>query len=126
MSAGVISRIKILARLNIAERRLPQDGRIALPVEGRMVDFRVSTVPTLYGESVVLRVLDRQDLRLEFPLLGFSAEAAGLLSELIKCPNGIVLVSGPTGSGKTTTLYAALCELRRQHRKILTIEDPVE
>jgi general secretion pathway protein E len=126
MSAGVISRIKILARLNIAERRLPQDGRIALPVEGRMVDFRVSTVPTLYGESVVLRVLDRQDLRLEFPLLGFSAEAASFLCELVKCPNGIVLVSGPTGSGKTTTLYAALCEVRRQHRKILTIEDPVE
>jgi general secretion pathway protein E len=126
MSAGVISRIKILARLNIAERRLPQDGRIALPVEGRMVDFRVSTVPTLYGESVVLRVLDRQDLKLEFPLLGFSTEAAAVLCELIECPNGIVLVSGPTGSGKTTTLYAALCELRQQHRKILTIEDPVE
>jgi general secretion pathway protein E len=126
MHAGVTSRIKILARLNIAERRLPQDGRIALAIRGREIDFRVSTVPTLHGESVVLRVLDRKELQLDLPSLGFGAEAAALLSKMINQPNGIVLVSGPTGSGKTTTLYAAICELRRKQRKILTIEDPVE
>jgi len=126
LHAGVTSRIKILARLNIAERRLPQDGRIALPIRGREIDFRVSTVPTLHGESVVLRVLDRKELQLEFASLGFGPMAAALLTRMINQPNGIVLVSGPTGSGKTTTLYAAICELRRKQRKILTIEDPVE
>jgi general secretion pathway protein E len=126
LHAGVTSRIKVLARLNIAERRLPQDGRIALPVRGREIDFRVSTVPTLHGESVVLRVLDRQGVQLDFNSLGFDAQAAAQLSAAINQPNGIVLVSGPTGSGKTTTLYAAICELRGKQRKILTIEDPVE
>jgi general secretion pathway protein E len=126
LHAGVTSRIKILAKLNIAERRLPQDGRISLAVRGREVDFRVSTVPSLHGESVVLRVLDRQELRLDFASLGFDPDAAASLSRSIHQPNGIVLVAGPTGSGKTTTLYAAICELRSKQRKILTIEDPVE
>jgi general secretion pathway protein E len=126
LHAGVTSRIKILAKLNIAERRLPQDGRIALAVRGRDVDFRVSTVPSLHGESVVLRILDRQELRLDFASLGYDADAVASLSRSIHQPNGIVLVSGPTGSGKTTTLYAAICELRSKQRKILTIEDPVE
>ena len=126
LHAGVTSRIKILAKLNIAERRLPQDGRISLAVRGREVDFRVSTVPTLSGESVVLRILDRQELKLDMSSLGFDPDAATSLLRAIHQPNGIVLVAGPTGSGKTTTLYAAVCELRSKQRKILTIEDPVE
>jgi len=126
LQAGVISRIKIMARLNIAERRLPQDGRVSLAVRGREIDFRVSTVPTIHGESVVLRVLDRNEAHLDVHSLGFDEEAANLLSQLIAQPNGIVLVSGPTGSGKTTTLYAALQKMRGKERKILTIEDPVE
>jgi general secretion pathway protein E len=126
LHAGVVSRIKILARLNIAERRLPQDGRLCLPVKGREVDFRVSTVPTLHGESVVLRVLDRSDVKLDMASLGFNGSTIDILLAAINQPNGIVLVSGPTGSGKTTTLYAAVQELRTAQRKILTIEDPVE
>lgn len=126
LHAGVTSRIKILARLNIAERRLPQDGRITLAVRGREIDFRVSTVPTLNGESVVLRILDRQELKLDLPSLGFDPEAAATLLRAVRHPNGIVMVAGPTGSGKTTTLYACICELRLKQRKILTIEDPVE
>jgi general secretion pathway protein E len=124
--AGVISRIKIMARLNIAEQRLPQDGRIKVPVRGNEIDLRVSTVPTLYGESVVLRILDRQDVKLDFSALGFSPAAAGKIREMINRPNGIFLVTGPTGSGKTTTLYAALSELNRGESKLFTVEDPVE
>jgi general secretion pathway protein E len=106
--AGVISRIKIMARPNIAEQRLPQDGRIKVPVRGNEIDLRVSTVPTLYGESVVLRILDRHDVKLDFSELGFSIDSIRRIREMINQPNGIVLVTGPTGSGKTTTLYAAL------------------
>jgi general secretion pathway protein E len=123
---ALISRIKILARLNIAEQRLPQDGRIRLAVRGREVDFRVSTSPTLYGESVVLRILDRKDLALDFSSLGFAPDACAALERLIETPHGIVLVTGPTGSGKTTTLYAALSLLNREDLKVFTVEDPIE
>jgi general secretion pathway protein E len=126
VQAGILSRIKIMARLNIAEQRLPQDGRIKVPVRGKEIDLRVSTVPTLYGESVVLRILDRQEVRLDFAALGFSEHAIGGIRRLINQPNGIVLVTGPTGSGKTTTLYAALSELNRGDSKLFTVEDPVE
>ncbi|WP_438816452.1 GspE/PulE family protein [Taklimakanibacter lacteus] len=126
MQAGVISRIKVMARLNIAEQRLPQDGRIKIPVKGDEIDLRVSTVPTLYGESVVLRILNRENVALDFASLGFSAEAIARLSRLIGQPNGILLVTGPTGSGKTTTLYAALRLLNRSEAKVFTVEDPIE
>jgi general secretion pathway protein E len=125
-SAGLISRTKILARLNIAEQRLPQDGRMRLAVRGREIDFRVSTTPIVNGESVALRVLDRHELPLDFASLGFTAEAADQLQRLTSLPNGIVLVTGPTGSGKTTTLYAALKLLNRTASKLFTVEDPVE
>jgi general secretion pathway protein E len=126
LQPGVISRIKIMARLNIAEHRLPQDGRIRVPIRGNDIDLRVSTVPTLYGESLVMRILDREDVRLDFASLGFSDSAIAALRKVIHQPNGIVLVTGPTGSGKTTTLYAALAELNRGTSKIFTVEDPVE
>ena len=124
--AGIISRIKVMARLNIAEQRLPQDGRIKVPVRGKEIDLRVSAVPTLYGESVVLRILDRQEVKLDFSALGFSDAAILRIRQMINQPNGIVLVTGPTGSGKTTTLYAALSELNRGSSKLFTVEDPVE
>ena len=123
---GLVSRVKILAHLNIAEQRLPQDGRIRLPVRGRDIDFRVSTVPALHGESVVLRILDRQELPLNFAALGFPETAAERLVRMIDAHNGIVLVTGPTGSGKTTTLYAALQLLNRPDVKLFTVEDPIE
>jgi len=123
---AVISRIKIMAKLNIAERRLPQDGRIQLRVQGKTIDLRVSTVPTLHGESVVLRILDKGHVELDLGQLGFSDGAHERLNTLLSLPHGIVLVTGPTGSGKTTTLYAALQKLNRPDKKILTVEDPVE
>jgi general secretion pathway protein E len=121
-----VSRIKVMAGLNIAERRLPQDGRIRVGVHGKDIDFRVATSPTIHGESVVLRILDRQDVQLDFDALGFDAGLIHTLREAIARPFGIVLATGPTGSGKTTTLYAALKELNVTERKILTVEDPVE
>jgi len=124
--AAVVSRIKVMANLNIAERRLPQDGRIKLRVEGREVDMRISTVPTLHGESVVLRLLDRGDVTLDFAALGFEGNTLKRFEQLLARPHGIVLVTGPTGSGKTTTLYAALSVLNTPDKKILTVEDPVE
>ena len=124
--AAVTSRIKIMAHLNIAERRLPQDGRIRTIVRGKDVDLRVSTMPTLHGESVVLRILDRSGVVLEFPALGFHGATHKAFARILDQPNGIVLVTGPTGSGKTTTLYAALNALNNSERKIFTIEDPVE
>jgi general secretion pathway protein E len=124
--AAVASRIKIMARLNIAERRLPQDGRIRLAVRGRDIDLRVSTMPTLYGESVVLRILDRAALRLDLGMLGLGDDLLAGFRSLLQAPNGIVLVTGPTGSGKTTTLYAGLNALDRTEHKVLTVEDPVE
>lgn len=126
LGASVISRIKVMAGLNIAERRVPQDGRIRLTVRGKEIDFRVATSPTLHGESVVLRILDRDDIALDFDVLGFDADLQKLLREAIARPHGIVLVTGPTGSGKTTTLYAALKEINQPDKKILTVEDPVE
>jgi general secretion pathway protein E len=126
MTAAVISRIKIMSKLNIAERRLPQDGRIMLKLRGKEIDFRISTVPTLHGESVVMRLLDKKGVPLDFAPLGFLPEQEKQLKEILHMPNGIVLVTGPTGSGKTTTLYAALNHLNSTERKILTVEDPVE
>jgi general secretion pathway protein E len=126
LSSAVISRIKIMAKLNIAERRLAQDGRIGMAVRGKDIDLRVATVPTIYGESVVLRILDRGHLELDFATLGFEEEVAAPIRDMLSRPYGIFLVTGPTGSGKTTTLYTALLELNTVDRKILTIEDPIE
>jgi type IV pilus assembly protein PilB len=126
LALPVISRIKVMSNLNIAERRLPQDGRIQLNLAGRQVDLRVSTLPTQFGESVVLRVLDRSVVNLELESLGMPAEIMSRLSELIAIPNGIVIVTGPTGSGKTTTLYSCLKRINRVEVKLLTAEDPVE
>jgi general secretion pathway protein E len=125
-TAAVISRVKIMAKLNIAERRLPQDGRIKLRVQGKELDLRVSTVPTLYGESVVMRLLDRGSVVLDFDALGFEDQALARFLDVLLLPHGIILVTGPTGSGKTTTLYTALDKLNTPERKIITVEDPVE
>ena len=126
LTAAITSRIKIMARLDIAERRLPQDGRIKLAVRGQEVDFRVSTVPALYGETVVLRVLDRNAVAFDYARLGLPPRVVEGLSAALDLPNGIVLVTGPTGSGKTTTLYTGLLALNSIARKIITIEDPIE
>ena len=125
-TAAVISRIKIMANLNIAERRLAQDGRFKVRVRGKEIDLRISTVPTMYGESVVMRLLHRDDVALNFSALGFSPELEGKILDILAQPHGILLVTGPTGSGKSTTLYAALMHLNTPERKILTVEDPVE
>jgi general secretion pathway protein E len=126
MAAAITSRIKIMAHLDIAERRLPQDGRIRLPVRGQDVDFRVSTAPSLHGESVVLRVLDRSAVAFDYARLGLPPAIIRRFSETLGLPNGIVLVTGPTGSGKTTTLYTGLLGLNSVARKVVTIEDPIE
>ncbi len=126
LTAAIISRIKIMSRLDIAERRLPQDGRLKLAVRGQEIDFRVSTVPSLYGETVVLRVLDRTAVEFDFVKLGMPQAAVDRLLRSLELPNGIVLVTGPTGSGKTTTLYTGLLGLNSIERKIVTIEDPIE
>jgi general secretion pathway protein E len=123
---AVISRVKLMAALDIAERRLPQDGRISHAVRGEEVDFRVATVPTGHGESLVIRVLDRAQIRLDFADLGFDEIANAALRSALVRPNGMVLVTGPTGSGKTTTLYAALAALNSPEFKLMTVEDPVE
>ena len=125
-TAAVISRVKIMAKLNIAERRLPQDGRIQLRVQGKEIDLRISTVPTLHGESVVMRVLDKQAISFEFQPLGFSHDVLKAFLEILDLPHGVLLVTGPTGSGKTSTLYAALKRLNTPERKLFTVEDPVE
>src|SRR6059058_1023717 len=126
LSAAVISRIKIMAQLDIAERRLPQDGRIRLRVQGKEIDLRVSTVPTMHGESVVMRILDKGGVALDFDRLGFESDTLKRFLEALMQPHGILLVTGPTGSGKTTTLYTALDRLNKPDVKILTVEDPVE
>jgi general secretion pathway protein E len=126
LQAAVISRIKIMARLDIAERRLPQDGRIKLTVRGHDVDFRVSTIPSLHGETVVLRVLDRTAVDFDYDRLGFASDIRNGVEHCLELPNGMVLVTGPTGSGKTTTLYTGLLKLNTIARKIVTVEDPIE
>jgi general secretion pathway protein E len=123
---AVTSRIKLMAEMNIAERRLPQDGRIRVSLQGRRVDIRVSTIPTVHGESIVMRLLDRQSVFLPLERLGFAAETLAHFEALITRPHGVFLVTGPTGSGKTTTLYGALDKINSPDRKIITIEDPVE
>ncbi|MDP6541115.1 MAG: ATPase, T2SS/T4P/T4SS family, partial [Planctomycetota bacterium] len=117
---------KIMAGMNIAERYVPQDGKISLRYEGRKIDIRVSTVPTLYGESVVMRILDKSQLRLDFDTLGLRPELQRDMDRLLAKPHGILLNTGPTGSGKTTTLYASLTRIFDPSKKIITIEDPVE
>jgi general secretion pathway protein E len=122
----VVSRLKVMSRLDIAEKRLPQDGRISLRIAGRAVDVRVSTIPSGHGERVVLRILDKQAGRLDLESLGMDASIRGMVDELIHKPHGIILVTGPTGSGKTTTLYSALERLNDNSRNIMTVEDPIE
>jgi general secretion pathway protein E len=125
LQPAIVSRIKIMAALDIAERRLPQDGRIKLAVRGHEIDLRVSTVPSLHGESVVLRILDRSAIDLDFAKLGIE-DLRQQLCRLLELPNGIILVTGPTGSGKTTTLYTSLLHLNSAERNIVTVEDPIE
>ncbi|HRO86494.1 MAG: type II secretion system ATPase GspE [Chiayiivirga sp.] len=126
LTAAVISRVKIMAKLNIAERRLPQDGRIMIRVQGKELDLRVSTVPTAHGESVVMRILDRESIVFDFKKLGFTDQFLADFLKVLELPHGILLVTGPTGSGKTTTLYTALSQLNTPDVKIITVEDPVE
>ena len=126
LTAAITSRIKIMARLDIAERRLPQDGRIKLAVRGQEIDFRVSTIPSLHGETVVLRVLDRSTVAFDYAKLGLPAPVIARMDAALNLPNGIVLVTGPTGSGKTTTLYTGLLSLNSVARKVVTVEDPIE
>ncbi len=124
--AAIISRLKIMARLNIAEKRLPQDGRIKLKVHGREIDIRQSVIPMIHGESLVMRILDKGSMKFDLQGLGMDKFTYDLFSQLIRLPHGIVLVTGPTGSGKTTTLYSSLLEIRSPENKIITTEDPVE
>ena len=126
MRLAFVSRVKIMAGLNIAEKRLPQDGRLRLAVRGHEIDLRVATAPSIHGESVVMRILDRSGLALDFKTLGFDDAMTERFRTVLQRPHGILLVTGPTGSGKTTTLYAALAELNSSERKILTVEDPIE
>jgi general secretion pathway protein E len=127
MKAAIISRVKLMAKLNIAERRLPQDGRIKIKVLGKEIDLRVSTLPTLYGESVVMRILDKSDTSVfDLQRLGFPVSMLSEMERLTSLPHGILLVTGPTGSGKSTTLYSAMRRINLPDKKIITIEDPVE
>src|SRR5690606_29312129 len=123
---AIVSRLKIMARLNIAEKRLPQDGRIKLKVDGPEVDGRVSVIPMLHGEGIVLRLLDKGRMDFSLKKLGMADDMNALFQRIIRMPHGILLVTGPTGSGKTTTLYSALLEIRSDTTKIITTEDPVE
>jgi general secretion pathway protein E len=126
LQAAIVSRIKIMAKLNIAERRLPQDGRIRIKVANKEIDLRVSSIPVLYGESIVMRILDKEGIVIDLELLGFAGDMLSQFQKLIQKPNGIILVTGPTGSGKTTTLYGALDKINSPDKKIITVEDPVE
>jgi general secretion pathway protein E len=126
LGPAIASRIKLLSQMNIAERRLPQDGRIMTRVKGHELDLRVSTIPTVHGESIVMRVLDRESIQLSLSSMGFSDDTLARYRELLARPHGVLLVTGPTGSGKTTTLYASLASLDAAHLKIITVEDPVE
>lgn len=122
----LVSRIKVMAKLDIAEKRVPQDGRVTLRIGGHDVDARVSTIPTQHGERVVMRLLERGSMRLDLAALGMSARDEGLFHRLLERPHGILLVTGPTGSGKTTTLYTALTRLNNRRRNVMTVEDPIE
>ncbi|MCB1049822.1 MAG: type II/IV secretion system protein [Acidobacteria bacterium] len=122
----IVSRVKVLADLDIAEKRQPQDGKIHLPIQGKTIDFRVSTLPTGFGEKVVIRILDQSQVRLAIQALGMPTQVESAFHNVIRAPHGMVLVTGPTGSGKTTTLYAALNEIKSEQINILTIEDPIE
>jgi type IV pilus assembly protein PilB len=126
IKSSLITRFKIMAHLDISERRLPQDGRIKLKISGKEVDFRVSTLPIIYGEKVVLRVLEKSSLQLDLTKLGFEEISLKFFSEALAKPYGMILVTGPTGSGKTTTLYSALMKLNKPGVNIMTVEDPVE
>ena len=126
LQAAIISRVKIMSKLDIAERRLPQDGRIKLKIADKQIDFRISTIPTLFGESLVMRILDREMLILDFKKLGFPGDILSQYVKLISQPYGMILVTGPTGSGKTSTLYATLARINSSENKIITLEDPVE
>src|SRR6185437_5755539 len=126
MVSGVVSRIKIMAELDIAERRIPQDGRVSLTVEGRHVDVRVVTLPSVHGEGVVMRILDKESIRLELDKLGFQEQELERFRKAFSQAYGCVLTTGPTGSGKSTSLYGALQELNTPEKNIITIEDPVE
>ncbi|ACN16109.1 GspE3 [Desulforapulum autotrophicum HRM2] len=126
LQSAIISRVKIMAKLDIAERRLPQDGNIKLKISDREIDFRVSTIPTLYGESLVMRVLDRESLAFDFQELGFPEDIYSRYMDLVKQPYGMILVTGPTGSGKTSTLYTTLAVINSTEQKVITLEDPVE
>jgi general secretion pathway protein E len=126
LHAALISRLKIMAELDIAERRMPQDGRISLRIGTRAVDVRVSTLPSAHGERAVLRLLDKSEGRLSLEALGMQGEVLSRFTRLVAQPHGIILVTGPTGSGKTTTLYAALSRLDAAHSNIMTVEDPIE
>ncbi|GBC60184.1 type II secretion system protein GspE [Desulfonema ishimotonii] len=126
LQAAIISRVKIMSKLDIAERRLPQDGRIKLKIADREIDFRVSTVPTVFGESLVMRILDRENLVLDLEKIGFPADILAQYTRLISQPYGMILVTGPTGSGKTSTLYTTLAKINSPEVKIITLEDPVE
>ncbi|HEY7885238.1 MAG TPA: ATPase, T2SS/T4P/T4SS family [Cellvibrionaceae bacterium] len=126
LAPAIASRIKLLSHMNIAERRLPQDGRIMTRVKGHELDLRVSTIPTVHGESIVMRVLDRESIQLSLESMGFAADTLARYKELLAKPHGVLLVTGPTGSGKTTTLYASLATLDASELKIITVEDPVE
>ena len=126
VQAGITSRLKIMADINIAERRIPQDGRIGLKVQGKAIDIRVATLPTVYGEKLVMRLLDKSSVMLQLSDLGFLPENYERFQESYKKPYGMILVTGPTGSGKSTTLYATLNILNQPHVNIITVEDPVE
>ena len=126
LQLSIVSRLKIMANISIAEKRIPQDGRIQIMVNGRQLDLRVSSLPTAHGESIVMRILDKEGLQLGLPQLGFFSDDQKEMERLITMPDGIVLVTGPTGSGKTTTLYSCLHHINKPDRKIITVEDPVE
>jgi general secretion pathway protein E/type IV pilus assembly protein PilB len=126
LQSAILSRVKLMAGMKLAEKRTPQDGRIEVNIRGRQLDLRVSTVPGSHGESIVMRILDKQSLALGLPELGFLSDDQRVFEQLIQAPDGIILVTGPTGSGKTTTLYACLNYINRPDRKIITVEDPVE
>jgi type IV pilus assembly protein PilB len=126
LQPNITSRLKIMAKLDISEKRVPQDGRIQLKVEGKDIDLRVSTIPTTHGESIVMRILDKSSIQLDIPKLGFYSDDAELVNKILAMPDGIFLVTGPTGSGKTTSLYAFLNTINTPNRKIITVEDPVE